>query len=469
MSVASFFKSGLGHRKLRSKLLLSILLLCALSLVGATSLSVAVLKAQLTESMDSKLITSAGYANTNTISDRSLAEVYDSSAPALSPPYAIIKLEDGTVVDSIKSNDASSSAIALTGLLLRGEFSVDQVQSVDLPDGEWRIYTQKTDSGVMVTGSSAKATSDITNQLFRFNGIIILSTLLILTFLASVMLTRNLRPLNELEAEARKVTAGDLSVRVPQMHPSTEVGALAEALNSMLEKLESAFSELEASRTEALDNEARTRQFTNDMSHELRTPLTSIRGFAQLGALDHPEDHSYAKINEEAIRMSALVDDLMMLAKLERTQNRPSEAFDLVAAALDVADSLAPSDERKVDVEFTSGVPVVLDPEAFRQILTNLVVNALHYTSGDVKVVLDQTETLAIVKVIDQGPGLSAEDAEKVFERFYRVETSRSRNTGGSGLGLSIVKSLIGDLGGDLTLETSPDTGSVFTITFSKA
>jgi two-component system OmpR family sensor kinase len=290
-----------------------------------------------------------------------------------------------------------------------------------------------------------------------------------------VLIRQSLSPLVAVEHTAAAIAAGDLSQRVPQLHPRTEVGRLSAALNAMLARIEGAFARQRASEQEARTSEDRMRRFVADASHELRTPLTSIRGFAELhrmgGAQAADVDDSMARIEAEASRMSLLVDDLLLLARLD--QQRPLERgpVGLLAIATDVVDSarrVAP--ERVIDLVVDTPVaPVVIgDRERLRQVIDNLMRNALTHTPPGtavrVRVLTDEATRTAIVEVADDGPGMSEEDAAHVFERFYRADPARARNVGGSGLGLSIVASLVAAHGGTASVATRPGAGATFRI-----
>ncbi|CAB4924719.1 unannotated protein [freshwater metagenome] len=307
---------------------------------------------------------------------------------------------------------------------------------------------------------------------------------LVLLGVAGYVLVRNsLQPLVEVEHTAAAIAAGDLSRRVPEGDDRTEVGRLGRALNGMLARIEGAFQAQAASEEQARTSEGRMRRFVADASHELRTPLTSIRGFAELyrhGASggaggDNPETgRMMGRIEAEATRMGALVEDLLQLARLD--QHRPVESLpvDLGELAADaVHDARAVQPDRTVELDLTDSltdVPVVLGDEGrLRQVIGNLVTNALTHTPPGTPVTVRLSEEpgdpdAVTVTVADQGPGMSAEDAERVFERFYRADASRTRAAGGTGLGLSIVSSLVAAHHGTVTLTTAPGEGAAFAV-----
>ncbi|MEI4270249.1 HAMP domain-containing sensor histidine kinase [Klenkia sp. LSe6-5] len=307
------------------------------------------------------------------------------------------------------------------------------------------------------------------------------AVVLVLLGVAGYVLVRtSLRPLVEVEHTAAAIAGGDLSRRVPEGDERTEVGRLGRALNGMLARIEGAFQAQAASEEQARASEGRMRRFVADASHELRTPLTSIRGFAELyrqGAFrgdDAETQRMMGRIEGEAARMGALVEDLLQLARLD--QHRPVAALpvDLGEVAGDaVHDARAVQPDRPVRLELAESltdVPVVLGDEGrLRQVVANLVTNALTHTPPGTPVTVRLSEEpgdpdAVVVEVADEGPGLAPEDAARVFERFYRADASRTRDAGGSGLGLSIVSSLVAAHGGTTTLRTAPGQGATFAV-----
>ncbi len=278
---------------------------------------------------------------------------------------------------------------------------------------------------------------------------------------------RSLRPLGEIERTAAKIAAGDLTQRVPVAPESTEVGRLGVALNGMLTQIEEAFNARTASET-------RMRRFVADASHELRTPLAAVRGYAELyrmGALTTPEQVSDTmhRIEDSARRMGSLVEDLLALARLDEGRHGQLGAVDLTVLAADaVSDLRALDPQRPVRLEALGGVSgprVVRGDEArLRQVLANLVGNAARHTPPrtPVEVVVGGADggRTAVLEVRDHGPGIPPEHAERVFERFYRVDASRTRDSGGSGLGLAIVAAIVSSHDGRVTVRETPGGGT---------
>jgi two-component system OmpR family sensor kinase len=293
--------------------------------------------------------------------------------------------------------------------------------------------------------------------------------LVLLAALGTLAVRLGLRPLADVEHTAHRIAEGDLSQRVTGGRPGTEIGRLAESLNGMLSQIEAAFTAREAS-------EATLRRFVADASHELRTPLTTIRGYAELfrqGAVtdEASQVRATSRIEAEATRMGRLVDDLLLLAELD--QPAESDVVSLEPTDLAVLASDAAADARAADparnisyVGPPSDVPVPVDGDRLRQVLANLLTNAIVHTppGSPVAVTLTTTATTARLEVSDRGPGIAADDAARIFERFYRTDTGRSRARGGTGLGLAIVQAVVTAAGGVVTCHSTPGEGTTFTV-----
>jgi two-component system, OmpR family, sensor kinase len=315
-------------------------------------------------------------------------------------------------------------------------------------------------------------------QLARIELVVGGVVLLLLGAGAFLVVRRSLKPLVEVESAAQAVAAGDLTQRVPEGDARTEIGSLSRSFNTMVAQVEEAFAERAASEAEARASEDRMRRFVGDASHELRTPLTSIRGFAELyrqGALPSQDDvdRAMSRVESEAARMGLLVEDLLLLARLD--QQRPLERtpVDLLELATDaVQDARAVDPSRAVDLEVIAQGPAPVvsgDAPRLRQVLGNLVGNALTHTSAPVTVRVSTTASTAVVEVADAGPGIPVEDRGRVFERFYRADTSRTRRSGGTGLGLSIVAALVAAHRGSVEVDETPGGGATFRVTLPLA
>jgi two-component system OmpR family sensor kinase len=298
------------------------------------------------------------------------------------------------------------------------------------------------------------------------------AVLLVLGVAGYAMVHRSLRPLAEVEETAAAIAAGEFDRRVPQRDPRTEVGRLSLALNGMLAQIQRALASSEASAEHARGSEERMRRFITDASHELRTPLTTIRGFAELYRQGAARDVEMlmSRIESESRRMGLLVEDLLLLARLDAQRPLDQHRVDLLTLATDAvhdAQSIAPQRVIAMEVFDGPGTPEVIGDEArLRQVLGNLVANALQHTpeTAGITVRVGTADADAVLEVADEGPGMSHEDAQRVFERFYRTDTSRTRSSGGTGLGLSIVDSLVYAHGGTVSVTTAPGRGCRFQV-----
>jgi two-component system OmpR family sensor kinase len=342
---------------------------------------------------------------------------------------------------------------------------------------DWRVVTADLPGGhTLVVGTDLARDQAAIGQLVALQVVVGLIVLVVLGIAGYLLVRNSLRALAGVERTARAIAAGDLSQRVPEGDDRTEVGRLSTALNGMLSRIERAFRAQQASEAQARGSEERMRRFVADASHELRTPLTSIRGFAELyrqGAVRTEDDvrRLMGRIEAEGARMGTLVEDLLLLARLDQQRPLTIGAVDLAAIAGDaVHDARAVQPGRPIALrleESLSDVPVVQGDEArLRQVVGNLVTNALTHTPPDsrVTVTLDGDADSVVLRVADEGPGMSSEAAGRAFERFYRVDTARTREAGGTGLGLAIVASLVAAHGGTVDLVTAPGEGATFAV-----
>jgi two-component system OmpR family sensor kinase len=303
------------------------------------------------------------------------------------------------------------------------------------------------------------------DQLLQLETLISLGVVAATAILALLIIRLGLRPLEKMGAVAKDIAAGDLTRRVEPATDRSEIGRLGLALNGMLAQIESAFAERSASNS-------RLRRFVADASHELRTPLTSIRGYSEMlrrGAAESPADADLARrrIEEESIRMTGLVDDMLVLARLDQGRPLEQEPIDLQAIATDaVADARAVAPQRAIQLESSGPVIVNGDDTRLRQMLGNLVRNAIVHTppQAPIDVKLSTEDSVARLSVADHGPGLAPEDMDRIFEPFYRADPSRSRDSGGAGLGLSIVSAVVSAHGGHVTVRQTQGGGATFEV-----
>lgn len=370
-----------------------------------------------------------------------------------------------------------------SGPLLRKPLDGPAVRTV--PDraggAAWRVrITELPNGDTIALAMSLAGVNATVNQLVTIELIVGGCVLLVLAVAATVTVRLSLRPLNRIEQTADAIAAGELQRRVPDQDPRTETGRLGSSLNTMLGRLVTALHQREQS-------EQRMRRFVADASHELRTPLTSIRGFAELfrrsdrGA-DEEVRAMMSRIEAEATRMGGLVEDLLLLARLDRESTVELTDVDLGTLVREVVqDGRARAPDREVSLDVPdAAVRVLGDSHRLRQVLTNLVNNALEHTTPAMPVTvalahgsalgdavaaagadLPDGTPVTVFSVADSGPGIGPEHAASIFDRFYRVDSGRSR--GGSGLGLAITAALAEAHGGRVELRTNDRGGSTFT------
>ncbi len=343
--------------------------------------------------------------------------------------------------------------------------------TIETPGSDFRVLTRELPSGL---GSVIVAQSfeDIDRTLNRLQGLFILIGFVMIFFIALAsrkVITVSLRPLANVEATAERIAEGDLTARLPEVKPNTEVGRLVNTLNTMLGRIEESF----AARVES---ESKLRRFVADASHELRTPITAIRGFAELhrqGAVSGEEKTKelLGRIENESKRMGSLVEDLLLLARLDQSREMKSEPVNLTKLVSDAVESarVAGPDHIVNYHQPTEEIYALGDNDRIHQVVANLLANARTHTPAgtEINVVVYQSEDGVRIRISDNGPGLTAKDQARIFERFYRADSSRVRTDGeGTGLGLSIVDAVMRAHAGQVSVESEPGEGATFTLFF---
>jgi two-component system OmpR family sensor kinase len=346
--------------------------------------------------------------------------------------------------------------------------------TVEAEDGDLRyrvlVDAEPRTGAVVVYGLPLEDVDEAIEQLMVIEAVAVVAILAALGLVTFWVLRLGVRPILDMTTAATAIGEGDLSQRVPEARTGTEAGDLGDALNQMLGRLEGAFAEQAAS-------EERLRRFVADASHELRTPITTIRGYAELhrmGGLEerHALDEAMRRTEQEATRMGQLVGDLLSLARLDQGRELQMTALDLNALAADaVADARAVEPDRSVALVAADPVTVSGDDALIRQVLANLLGNVRVHTppSAGVEVRVHRAGDVAVVEVADQGPGMAPEVAAHAFERFFRADPARARETGGSGLGLSIVASIVAAHQGHAEIFTAPGAGTTVRVTLPVA
>jgi two-component system OmpR family sensor kinase len=402
-------------------------------------------------------------------------------------------LQNNSGMDSTRVDPFSDAyAEMVTGDTIRSSTLRNGVSAPDLPsdlatrqtpftvpalDGEhsWRVEVSASDDTLVVVAlplGGVEATMTRLIMLEIIGGGVVL---ILLAGVAYVVVRRSLRPLVQVESTAEQIAAGDLTQRLPEGHPRTEVGSLSRSFNTMVAQIETAFTAQAASQRQAHVSEQQMRRFVADASHELRTPLTSIRGFAELyrqGALpEGPDvDRAMSRIESESRRMGGLVDDLLLLARLDQRRPLDLASVDLVTLGLIAVEDLqVAAPDRRIGLQ-TQLSSCVVEGDAGRlaQVLNNLLTNALAHTGPETDVTLRirMEDEQAVIEVADHGPGIPDADKARIFERFYRADASRTRASGGSGLGLAIVSELVHAHDGEVEVEDTPGGGATFRARF---
>jgi two-component system OmpR family sensor kinase len=345
-------------------------------------------------------------------------------------------------------------------------------------DNDIRVRTSRLQDGqVLVLGVSLHEADRSQRSLIAIEGIVAAAALIVAAIIGWVLVRVGLRPLRRVEQTALLIAdGGNLDHEVPGGERPTEIGRLANALNTMLTRIRSAFAERDATERALRDSEEKMRRFVADVSHELRTPLAAVSAYAELyerGARDHPDDleRSLRGIGVESARMRELVEELLLLARLDEGRPLASARVDLnevVVDAISAARAVSPG----WPIALRASAVIVVDGDAsrLRQVVDNLLGNVrMHTPAGTTTTVELRADARALLTVRDDGPGMTAEQAAHVFERFYRVDPSRSRASGGAGLGLAIVDALVRAHHGSIEIETSPGHGVAFTISLPLA
>jgi two-component system OmpR family sensor kinase len=457
---------------LRGRLIAGVVGLVAAALVTTGTVGIALQRDYLVEQVDAQL--TIGIRVMSRPPTRALVRPPTATVDQLPTPFwftdlgpngAVVRQRGGSLapgeskpdlsgIDAAKVREEAGKAFTVPSTNGGSEF---RVRAVEEADG----------SGIGTVAISLQSVDATVHRLERITWLVALVVLTVLIALAIVAVWLGLRPLEKVERTAEDIAAGDLSKRVPEGRPGTEIGRLSNALNAMLAQIESAFAAREQGAT-AL------RQFIADASHELRTPLTTVRGYAELtrtGALtdEAARNRAMSRIEAEAARMGGLVDDLLLLAYLDQERPLKFTQVDLGSLTAEaVSDARAQAPGRPIDYAVTD-TPLLVDADAdrIRQVLGNLLGNALSHTPDrtPVHVSVEREGDVVRLEVADEGPGLPPDQVRRLFERFYRVDPGRSRDRGGSGLGLAIVQAIVQASSGDVTCTSAVGVGTSFVVT----
>ena len=487
--------SPLSNWSLRNRLTVGVLVLSAIGFIGAGVTSQLLLKSYLIGQVDAQLngviggtasrVNAAGVANDeeSTAQHSESGEGLQKATPArMTPLNRVPSSISVTVLDPLGNliggigGDLNDRQITdyVKGLLPAQVASFgNKPFTVEAPGADFRVITRVLPSamGSVVVAQSLGDFDRTTHRIARVFLFIGFFVLLLIGFAARQVIKLSMKPLEAVEITAEKIAAGDLSARLENFEPDTEVGRLSTSLNTMLVRIEESF----AVRTESED---KLRRFVADASHELRTPLTAIRGFAELhrqGAVPEGEKTKelIGRIEKESVRMGALVEDLLLLARLDQSRQMEFKPVDLAHVIEEtVASATAAGPLHPITVEMPAELYTLGDSDRIYQVFTNLLANArVHTPDGTSITVIARAEDNGVyVSVADNGPGLSEMDQKRIFERFFRADPSRQRNgSEGSGLGLSIVDAVMAAHGGKVGVTSKPGQGTAFTLFFPTA
>jgi two-component system OmpR family sensor kinase len=458
---------------LRARLVLAMGALLALALIVSGGAVVGLTRASLVADLDHDLLTAP------------TAEVLPGPPPQNDPTgrrFAFLLYDSSGDTLGTAPSGFASAPDPLPDVTVTGAEALPIGRIVERPavDGSlnYRVLTLRGGRGVYaVLGAPMRALDGTIASLVRTLVVVGLVVLGLLVVIGWLLIRRNLRPLERMTATAQQISTGDLSQRVGMPDDGSEVGRLGQAFDGMLDQIEAAFASQQQALRAKEASEQMLRQFVADASHELRTPLTTVRGYADLhraGGLEQPAELEQAmdRIGSESKRMSVLVEDLLLLARLD--QGRPLRQDHVALSALvsdAVGDLRAVDPRRPIDAALAPDVTVTGDEDRLRQLVGNLLANVRVHTPPDspVEVSLTADGKTAVLAVADHGPGIDPAHVEHVFDRFYRADAGRTRDRGGSGLGLAIAASIAAAHGGTLEHSTTAGGGATFTLRLPRA
>jgi two-component system, OmpR family, sensor kinase len=464
-------RGRLADASLRARVMAAAAILVALTSLVTGLLGTALLRSYLYSRADAQLRVFAAVASR--VLERSAAPVRPSGPQQALPAQFLVEVVSPTgQVQTAQTPLNDADAPRLSAAQLRDDGNPFTVSAAGTSAHSWRVLVEPLSGGRHAI--IAFSLDDLNNTVTRLEIADALAGAIAIAVLAGIglpLVRASLAPLSRIEATAAAIAGGDLSRRIDHPSRGTEVGRLAEALDTMLSRIEIAYLARAEGEARALRSEDRMRQFVADASHELRTPLTSVKGLAEFGLQQgnaaSPDEllRLMTLIHHEAGRMGRLVEDLLMLARLDTDRpldRRHVDLASIAAQAVQAARIVHPG--RPITLLADDPVIVYVDTERLRQIIDNLIANATQHTPPRSPVTVSVTSTSGTGEIIvaDNGPGMTTEQAARVFERFYRTDDARTRARGGTGLGLSIAASLAAAHDGDITVDTQPGQGAAF-------
>lgn len=482
-SPLSRVRTPLSLWSLRNRLILASVVLASFAIIASDFAANAALRTYLISQVDDQLINISN-TSLNRLDRAGIAPLEDDDKNS---PFKILEpLRGVPTATSITLLDTDGNLIGQVGGELGGKnFAVTGMKINEVSQYKNRPFTIEgkdgqpdiralaqmlpTGMGSVIVADSLEKVDKTLSQL-RFLFLILgLIALIAIAMAARWIIALGLKPLEAVEDTAEAIASGDLSARLPAAKPDTEVGRLTTSLNTMLSRIEESF-------TARVESENKLRRFVADASHELRTPLTAIRGFAELhrqGAVvgDDKTKELINRIEKESVRMSSLVEDLLLLARLDQSRELAKEPVDLntlITEAVASARAAGPNHPIEIKLE-ASAIFVLGDSQRIHQVIANLLANARAHTPNGTQISITAMQGVSetTIAVSDKGPGLSKADQNRIFERFYRADPSRVRNSGeGSGLGLSIVDAVMKAHGGYVSVKSDVGQGATFTLHF---
>ncbi len=470
------FLAGWEKVSLRAKLTALSVGLIGLLLSVSSAGTVALLSTYLQQNTDTLLVTTANQLrDENPLRLELRVAAGDLALPSLPSDYfiAILDSEGNQYLGLVSSTGGGRELPNFSTLTLERvletqglPFDAEVVLSTGR-DIDWRIVAMPLNraNGSVVVAIPTSSNRQIVAEYGVIGGRFGIFLLTLSGLSIWLTITSALRPLKEVERTSEAVQSGKFSSRLIERDPKTEIGRLNRALNSMLDSIEGAVS--------GRDNTlSQMRRFVSDASHELRTPLVTVRGYAELyrmGAIKNKKDVAEAmqRIESEAIRMSGLVESLLTLTRMDEIGNLSLKDQDIseLASAV-VKDAAVANPQVRFTSKFTSSEKARIDVDRIKQVLTNLVNNAGRFApqGSEVLVTVSQSEKNHRIEVIDHGEGIPESMRSKVFDRFFRADNSRNRETGGSGLGLAIAHSIVSAHSGKIWIEETKGGGATFII-----
>ena len=460
---------------LRARLLIAVAAVALVGLVAADVATYTALRSFLVDRVDESLTAAHTPLIRSLFGPLDRSPGGDAGALAAAAPGAYVELRsrDGTTLVSQSTRGEFTTTRPrlpeqVSGLDSNHDesatfFTVDSARG---ENGEFRVRAERlSDDSLLMVALPLDDVNSTLQRLLLTEIFVTAAVLLVAVGLGLWLVRVGLRPLRNIEGTAANIAGGELSLRVEQADDRTEVGRLGMALNTMLERIEDAFAKQQAS-------EERLRRFVADASHELRTPVSAVGAYAELferGAQQRPADLARVLrgVRVETSRMQALIEDLLLLTRLDEgrpLERRPVELVGLAGEAAEAAQTI--SGDWPLSIEADEPVEVTGDRMRLREILDNLLANVRTHTPPGTRTTLRvrQEGDEAILEVADEGPGLEAEDAARVFERFYRADPSRARDRGGTGLGLAVVAALVEAHGGRVEVDATPGAGATFRV-----